>query len=182
MTTTTTATVQTLAAEVRVLKFGSRQITLSVFKQLDVKPLDEVDVFGRVRTDNGSDSVVRLVGRHRDTGDLVRSAALAPNWTTAGPAEFYHWLFHNYVRLSEQARKNGYRLTAASVEGRTLSYSTLNEGGRIECKKPAGSCDTTELERSWREHAVVDLALMVHEANTYAAAQAQPLIVLAGLR
>ena len=59
MTTTngssTTATVETLTAEVRVLMVGNRQITLSVAKQLDVvTPLDHVTnaitPFGRVRT------------------------------------------------------------------------------------------------------------------------------------
>ena len=43
-----TATVETLVAEVRTLMVGSRQVTLSVAKQLDVVPLTKLDVFGRV--------------------------------------------------------------------------------------------------------------------------------------
>ena len=44
----TTATVETLTAEVRVLMVGNRQITLSVAKQLDEVPIAEIEVFGRV--------------------------------------------------------------------------------------------------------------------------------------
>lgn len=46
----TTATVETLTAEVRVLKVGNRQITKSVYLQLDsMPPSDEFHPFGRVR-------------------------------------------------------------------------------------------------------------------------------------
>jgi hypothetical protein len=41
-----TATVETLTAEVRVLMVGSRQVTMSMFKQLDFRPVGEIDVFG----------------------------------------------------------------------------------------------------------------------------------------
>lgn len=44
-----TATVVTLTAAVRVLQVGSRQITLSVAKQLDRVPREELDPMGRVR-------------------------------------------------------------------------------------------------------------------------------------
>ena len=43
-----TATVEVLTAEVRVLMVGSRQVTLSVYRQLDRRPSDEVEPFGRV--------------------------------------------------------------------------------------------------------------------------------------
>jgi hypothetical protein len=48
MTAPTTATVETLTAEVHVLKVGNRQITLSVAKQLDVIPFDRLRPFGRI--------------------------------------------------------------------------------------------------------------------------------------
>lgn len=53
---TDTATVETLTAEVRVLMVGNRQITLSVYRQLDdfeylgEPDLSQFNVFGRVRT------------------------------------------------------------------------------------------------------------------------------------
>jgi hypothetical protein len=49
MSNSTTATVETLTAEVRVLMVGSRQVTLSVYSQLDAVPLMAMTPFGRVR-------------------------------------------------------------------------------------------------------------------------------------
>ena len=75
MTTTNganTATVQTLTAEVRVLMVGSRQITMSVFKQLDHRPIEEIELFGRVSVPNDY-GIVRVVGRSTLDGTLVRS-------------------------------------------------------------------------------------------------------------
>lgn len=72
---TTTTTVETLSAEVRTLVVGKRQITLSVFRQLDCVPLEQCQAFGRVR-DKGSDAL--LVGRDRDSGALVRSWYFEP--------------------------------------------------------------------------------------------------------
>jgi hypothetical protein len=53
-----TATVETLTAEVRVLMVGSRQVTLSVAKQLDVRLLSDVTVFGRVKLASDRDYVI----------------------------------------------------------------------------------------------------------------------------
>jgi hypothetical protein len=74
MTNSHTATVEALAAEVRVLMVGSRQVTLSVFRQLDTVALDDLDIFGRVRDpseDNGH--WITVVGRHQRTGTLCRA-------------------------------------------------------------------------------------------------------------
>lgn len=56
---TTTATVETLTAEVRVLMVGNRQITVSVARQLDWFEVDDDEAqdfrpFGRVRTGDKS--------------------------------------------------------------------------------------------------------------------------------
>lgn len=50
------ATVETLTAEVRTLMVGNRQITLSVYRQLDREPYELIEPFGRVRDsqDHGS--------------------------------------------------------------------------------------------------------------------------------
>ena len=45
-----TATVEVLTAEVRVLMVGSRQVTLSVARQLDEAEPDWILPFGRIRT------------------------------------------------------------------------------------------------------------------------------------
>lgn len=56
---TTTATVETLTAEVRVLTVGNRQVTVSVARQLDWFEVDDDEAqgftpFGRVRTGDKS--------------------------------------------------------------------------------------------------------------------------------
>lgn len=74
----TTATVQTLAAEVRVLVVGKRQITTGIARQLDVVKPDELEPLGRVeaRAIGGSPAYcVYVVGRSLATGALVRARA-----------------------------------------------------------------------------------------------------------
>lgn len=74
---THTATIETLTAEVRVLMVGSRQVTLSVYRQLDRHPSNEIKPFGRVsdkhdEPEYGCRSVF-VVGCEITTGALVRS-------------------------------------------------------------------------------------------------------------
>ena len=72
-----TATVETLTAEVRVLMVGRRQVTMSVFRQLDTvdwKERKTLELFGRVRgTRKDEKRLLYVVGRVKDTGVLVRS-------------------------------------------------------------------------------------------------------------
>jgi hypothetical protein len=68
MTESSTATVETLTAEVRVLMVGNRQITTSVAKQLDTVPLDKLKPFGRVRM---SDGQIWVIGSRVEDGTLV---------------------------------------------------------------------------------------------------------------
>lgn len=71
-----TATVEVLTAEVRVLQVGRRQITLSVYRQLDrVKPT-QIEPFGRVhdsQDEEASSWHLFVIGRGRADGALVRS-------------------------------------------------------------------------------------------------------------
>jgi hypothetical protein len=72
-----TATVEVLTAEVRVLMVGSRQVTMSVYGQLDTVPLIAMTPFGRVRIRENRDpgdpwERLRIVGASRD-GNLVAS-------------------------------------------------------------------------------------------------------------
>lgn len=76
---TSTATIETLTAEVRVLMVGSRQVTLSVYRQLDHCLPDQVQPFGRVsdkhdesNSEHGCPRVF-IVGCDITTGALVRS-------------------------------------------------------------------------------------------------------------
>ncbi len=77
--TTTTARVEVLTAEVRTLQVGARQVTLSVYNQLDRVALHTMTPFGRVSVkrrsdpwDDGGWEQVDLVGADRD-GVLVAS-------------------------------------------------------------------------------------------------------------
>ncbi|HMH59035.1 MAG TPA: hypothetical protein VK537_07625 [Galbitalea sp.] len=66
---TATATVETLTAEVRVLQVGNRQITTSVAKQLDHVGLNQIEPFGRIRVMiDGHENYV--IGRDRGSGAL----------------------------------------------------------------------------------------------------------------
>jgi hypothetical protein len=73
MSSSTTATVETLTAEVRTLVVGSRQVTLSVYNQLDEVPYDDVEPFGRVSPRGGEKWKYNVVGRSVDDGTLVRA-------------------------------------------------------------------------------------------------------------
>lgn len=75
MTGKSTATVETLTAEVRVLMVGSRQVTLSVYGQLDWIGSDDIEPFGRVRPRDAKYGYVYLIGRHPESGALVRASA-----------------------------------------------------------------------------------------------------------
>jgi hypothetical protein len=73
--TTNTATVQALTAEVHVLMVGSRQVTLSVARQLDVIPLSGLTPFGRVRLKSDEYPDDWIVGANVVTGALCLSHA-----------------------------------------------------------------------------------------------------------
>ena len=72
-----TAKVEVLTAEVRVLMVGKRQVTLSVYRQLDWVDPALCEPFGRTNDPRESSSefslTIDVVGRHAETGDLVRS-------------------------------------------------------------------------------------------------------------
>ena len=63
--------VEVLTAEVRALMVGSRQITLSVYRQLDTVPPERIEPFGRVR--DGHDTGLWVIGRDKTDGALVRA-------------------------------------------------------------------------------------------------------------
>jgi hypothetical protein len=79
-----TATVETLTAEVRVLMVGSRQVTLSVVRQLDIAKPDQIMPCGRVRAarDFGAGDI-EVVGSVN--GVLARSFACKTTHRCYGP-------------------------------------------------------------------------------------------------
>jgi hypothetical protein len=90
--------VQVLTAEVRTLVVGSRQITMSVYEQLDCVRPDEIEPFGRVSPNRSTNMHLWVVGRHAVTGVLVSSYAprtteTIDKWIRAGVLgiPYLHW-------------------------------------------------------------------------------------------
>ena len=70
---TNTATIETLTAEVRVLMVGRRQVTLSVYRQLDRYDASLIEPFGRIRDSRDKDSRRIYVVGCTPGGVLARS-------------------------------------------------------------------------------------------------------------
>lgn len=94
------AHVQVLTAEVRTLVVGSRQVTMSVYNQLDNVPPGSVEPFGRVTPKDWTWLFLHVVGRHTATGALVRSYVPRPSkvetlgseeWARSGRPSYQHW-------------------------------------------------------------------------------------------
>lgn len=91
-----TATVETLTAEVRVLMVGNRQITLSIFKQLDAVHPDRLIPFGRVRSGAKYDTRysagrladLELIGADED-GNLVKAVVINGDRVPNSKRAFY---------------------------------------------------------------------------------------------
>lgn len=76
------AIVKTLTAEVRCLMVGNRQVTLSVYRQLDVVDADAIEPFGRVSDSRNAvhASTVYVVGRKTVDGMLAKSECSPVYW------------------------------------------------------------------------------------------------------
>lgn len=74
MSDVNTAHVDTMTASVKVIMMGRRQLTKSVFRQLDiVADATTIDVMGRVKDEKAGDAYDRwIIGVYRDDGTLVR--------------------------------------------------------------------------------------------------------------
>jgi len=164
---TTEATVEVLTAEVRALMVGSRQVTLSVFRQLDWVDWDDILPMGRVNDYRENVTGQMVVGRHAKDGTLVRA-----------------WLH----RVRDPR-------TWESSEGKTFR-AEVEHDYRLVNPQPwySGQDDFDAIHRAWREamdeHVngimLGEVAKLVEAWNIYwkrhRAFDALPLIVLAGLK
>lgn len=212
MTGTTTATVEVLTAEVRTLVVGSRQVTLSVYRQLDVRyGVKRFEPFGRVRDDANKKrpserpTTVWMVGRDTESDALMAAYINTPDWFSYPPdhvaEEYLHWAIH-IPRPAGHPRSVGQvNHTVAEKDGRTLRWSTLEGSGLtgMACPirasahvtgpfadkvPPERLChvDLDALRAEWQPAADEELAMMLAAQADYDRCAALPLIVLAGLR
>lgn len=184
-----TTTIETLTAEVRAVMIGKRQVTLSVYRQLDDVPWADIEPFGRVR-DSKDGSGIYVVGRHRDTGVLSRSSIHRDHWWKKAPNAYLHWLFHQSGSGPDHHR-------VASAHGRQLLWDTDFQGSRSQCPglhrlnvdrsqieefRAGNFCDLPGLETQWQAIAAEQVAKLLPHELEYQEAEKLPLVVLAGLR
>jgi hypothetical protein len=186
MTDTTTATVATLTATVHVLQVGSRQITLSVAKQLDCVDRENIEPMGRIRLNDG----VELIGRGPD-GTLVRSHVTPEASAYRTNRDWVHlpnkavWVCRR-APLEQSYWDNAvlYRLTGSDFSV-TISQSAADVSD--DCPPGMPSADHSG---HWWMRQQIDLAACAVERDRRNAALkaarasdlALPLIVLAGLK
>jgi hypothetical protein len=132
------AHVEVLSAEVRVLQVGSRQMTRSMYRQLEEAIPEQFQALGRVRDKKripkeygiSKVGVLQLVGRDTKTRALVRRNAEPTDWSPReGPSEFAHYLLH-----TRQGRKSGPYLVG-SPDGRRVLWTVKSNA---DCPGPSG--------------------------------------------
>ena len=177
MTATAAARVEVLTAEVRVLMVGSRQVTMSVYDQLDqVKP-GEIEPFGRVAPRDAGSGWVNVVGvsaRDADRGTLVRATC-----QSAGTLRWRAERCRRLATLTERRdRTTRQRDEIRAAEGRSSEYTRLGRelmGFEWELENAGvaklSACELTAEAQEFEDG-----------AGTAALWEALPLIVLAGLR
>jgi hypothetical protein len=176
------ATVQTLTAEVRTLVVGARQVTLSVAKQLDVVPLAELRVFGRVKIPAMSD--IAAIGAANDgTLALARWERVADVFLPGISPDVATVIVCTELPKGLSLR-NGWRLSLDADEFTALEIHAKrcgcwHHGGTPLCD-PAWHSDGQE--DAIRAEIVAQRDYWTPRAARNAAVRGTPLIVLAGLR
>jgi hypothetical protein len=111
-----------------VVQVDSRQLTRSMYRQLDEAALRRFEPFGRVK-DNKRELThgVLLVDRDSKTGALVRYHARPPDWSPSeGPEEFTHWMSHWPKGRGRVSYSHGYRVPSYEGFARRWTVSFKN--------------------------------------------------------
>lgn len=179
MSNSTTATVETLTAEVRVLMVGSRQVTLSVFGQLDEVEFEQIEPFGRVRPKNDNDGYIWLVGCDQGSGALVRARIPVSENAMARAAGFSGLEYDRLAREADAADRDAKRYEA-DCESTWFSSRGRSGTGRelaAQCRDRATQLrGTLGAMHDKYERSLGPLQNQAYDAENL------PLIVLAGLR
>lgn len=211
MSNQTTATVETLTAEVRVLMVGNRQITQSVARQLDRVELDELKMFGRVRL--GEDTLI--IGSHFESGVLCISDPKPfrkpPGWRAilqydgdreSGPSTQnpYHWgLGDRLVSVSlagvpceifasdlaeDRSAYNRHRAAVDAWNEAKQNYWTTHHKDYPHPfpAEPTYTWNPGSAKADLESQASKQFGQAVYRNDLYELAISLPLIVLAGLR
>jgi len=181
------AVVDVLTAEVRALMVGSRQVTLSVYRQLDIVGHGQCEPFGRVR-DNKDPGGVWVVGRDVATGVLVRSCRHLPQSDFIAPVGGWCELGQN--RDSSGFRHSDPRRARIAEDGDYEMYWMIGDGSAVnnysrqdESIPPGGWRFASDRHASLaQEFAAVRLPALAATQKLHDEWLALPLIVLAGLR
>lgn len=166
------ATVEVLTAEVKALMVGSRQVTLSVFRQLDWMTIEEIKIFGRVNDEKELRHLPRdtlcVVGADKH-GNLCRAYAFRPE-----------------ERLIATVEKDSTVTRYAEIKGR--NYSHVYNGKRFpvmisdEREYSVSYKFTEELMDKIRTELDKQAAECLEAMALYNWVKNAPLIVLAGLK
>jgi len=178
MTGSKTATVETLTAEVRVLMVGSRQVTMSVYNQLDEVDYDDIHPFGRVRP-KGDDSYIWLVGRHEASGTLVRARIPASHKAVAREAGFSSFEHNQLCCGADEADKAAAKYESKGNATLYIGNGHSGTGTELATQNRERAKRLRETARAMHDKFLLDARpywLRVEEAEDL------PLIVLAGLR
>lgn len=175
-----TATVETLTAEVRVLMVGSRQITLSVYAQLDSVDFDEIEPFGRVRPRDSRLDYIYLVGRHRQTNVLVRS--IVPGGVQSIKEDLC-WGEYSYAILAAETKARDLTRELERAERYELDCHHLGDSHRCLADEITAKQAELQAARDTAAKLRGEYAQEEKPALAQAAKLAElPLIILAGLR
>ena len=169
------ATVEVLTAEVRVLMVGSRQVTLSVAKQLDKVARHDLLPFGRVRLAENW-----LIGRRVLGGDLVLAKAYWSHWrphVLRGDLTEKITVCYQFGTHPGESVALSFEGQPITVERDAIEWCNDHRGIRAEL----GMCD------SWNPNANLDALRKVvvdwkYHKELADQDDALPLIVLAGLK
>lgn len=193
---TEAASVEVLTAEVRTLMVGSRQVTLSVYRQLDEVKFTEMDPFGRVRGTSTGDkrNWIEVVGARKSDHSLCRASIYGPGDEMVDgevtrvykhPYLYLHYAKHALATIATVgASEFAYGPQGAVKchvvwEGEPDSYKAVGLLARVRCR---GTCDKEDLWQMANDRMASQLADLTQSVVDYGTASALPLIVLAGLR
>jgi hypothetical protein len=168
------ARVEVLRAEVRVLMVGSRQVTLSVARQLDAVEPRQIKPFGRVRIDKDptDQAIQRIEVVGSADGGLARSATSRQLFRCSRKHMGSEQQCAEYKRLRQ----------ADDAERQAQEARARQAGVTPPTPLPGSLPNSSSASRALYEHAEHDWWGYTDGEALYKAWEKLPLIVLAGLK